>query len=162
MIPLICCLHRQLIMFWNMLYIMWLRKGGGHTNMFSVKKQWAFCLILSMFCLSQFRVGCSMCFLPRTRMFRPCCSSSDTTASNCRDNSHSQWPFTVSMLEINEVIHKFLMNERPQLIHHLLYIMICDLRLFLEEFPLALQMNLGPLAGQLWENYSCSHCFSLL
>lgn len=50
--------------------------------MFSVKKQWAFCLMRSMLCLSQDLEGRSMCFLPRTRTFRPRCANSDTTASN--------------------------------------------------------------------------------
>jgi len=67
------------------------------------------------------------------------------------------------MLEINKVIHEFLMNERLQFIHQLLYEMSCDLVFFfLKEFPMALKMNLGPLVGQLRENYSCSHCYSLL
>lgn len=53
---------------------------GAH--MFSVKKQWAFCCIRFMLCLSQDLEGRSMCFLPNTRTVRPWCSSSETTASS--------------------------------------------------------------------------------
>lgn len=56
------------------------------THMFSVKKQCAFCLIWFMSCLFQFRDGCCMCFLPRTRMFRPW--SSETTANSYRTHTH--------------------------------------------------------------------------